>query len=687
MVRKIIIPILFVLITGIGSGVSAQGLSQSEQKKVHKQARNYLYAGEFTEAFQLYSDLYRADSTNMVYNYELGITIYDGSPLNRLASKKHFEKVYESGEREGKPELFYYLGRLYHLEHNFLFALGAYNTYLVEGLPPGALGKEREEEVQAYIQQCEEGRDLLETKSHILDARDDTTRRDVIRYDLDSNRYISFENLGEDVNSAFDEYGPIIMDENKILLFTSRREGSTGGELFSDGQHYEDIYIANFRNGIWAESNNINNTDFFNGALLNTDEHNATASLSPDEKELFTYTQNHCYRSEFDGEQWQEPEEFSSRFSRAGNYTSNVTVSPDGKLLLVESERHDTKGGRDIYFTTLKDDGTWGELENIGDAINTAQEEVSPFLKDDTTLYFSSKGHSSIGGWDVFVSYKRNGEWSKPENLGIPINTPADEVNYFYSREGTRAYYSSNRDGGYGGFDIYAIIENEDKGIDEEMLKRLRDTLKPQVILVENVRVNADGSLADATKNDLKNAATTMHSNSKATVEVFAIASTRELAKQNAYKTRDYLVGVGIPSDRIKLRWMSQEEYDAMQRGSKGPLTAKFETVVYFGLNSTLITDYSKEKKMTPLLEYLKDKPNVKIYLSGHADHQGRSEYNLDLSKRRTISVERYLRNNGIKNPVRAEFFGESSPRFSNDEVSKDPAKLIYNRRVKVVIF
>jgi outer membrane protein OmpA-like peptidoglycan-associated protein len=688
MMRKTLFPILFLWALMSAINLQAQSLSDSEQRKILKQARNYLYAGEYTEAFQLYSELYRADSTNMNYNYELGITIYDGSSHNRLAAKKHFEKVYESGEREGKPELFYYLGRLYHLEHNFLFALGAYNTYLVEGLPPGNLGKERQEEVEAYIQQCEEGRDLLETKAHILDARDDSTQRDVIRFDLDSNRYISFENLGSDLNSAYDEYGPIIMKDNTVLLYTSRREGSTGGELFSDGQYYEDIYIANFRNGIWAETNNINNTDFFNGALLNTPEHNATVSISPDETQLFTYTKNHCYRSQFDGEKWLEAEEFSSKFNRAGSYIPNVTISPDGNRLYVEAVRHDTYGGRDLYYCDLQDDGTWGELQNLGTTINTDLDEVSPYLKNDTTLFFSSKGHSSIGGWDVFVTHKTDTGWSTPKNLGIPINTPFDEVNYMYAHEGTRAYYSSNREGGYGGFDIYAIIESEAKEIDEEMLRQLeKDSSEAVTLLVDDIKVDDEGNLEDETLSELRKSAKSLLSNSSSKVELFAIANTREEAQQNAEKAKKFLTSIGVSEDRISLRYMSQEEYDAMQKKDSGPLVAKYEETIYFGLNSTLITDYSREKKMTPLLDYLKDKPNVKIYLSGHADHTGRSEYNLELSKKRTLSVEQYLRANGINNPIRAEYFGESSPRFTADEVGNDPSKLIYNRRVKIVIF
>ena len=163
---------------------SSQSFSKNQQKKILRQARNYLYAAEYVEAYPFYKELYESDTNNSVYNYEFGICIYEGS-REKLNSKKYFEKIEELNEREGKPELFYYLGRLYHLEHNFLYATAAYSTYLAEGLPAGKVGVETEKEVNLYILQCEDGRDLLESNRQILESVHKQSRN-VTKYQIDS---------------------------------------------------------------------------------------------------------------------------------------------------------------------------------------------------------------------------------------------------------------------------------------------------------------------------------------------------------------------------------------------------------------------------------------------------------------------------------------------------------------------
>jgi len=679
--RKIF-TLLFLFVLVFSEFGNSQILSESQQKKILKQARNYLYAAEYIEAYPLYKELYDADTNNSVYNYEFGICIYEGS-RDKLKSKKYFEKIVELNEREEKPELFYYLGRLYHLEHNFLFATASYSTYIAEGLPQGKVGEEMEAEVNAYILQCEDGRDLLESNSHILESVQKKSR-DVTKYQVDSLTYVTLENLGDEINSSFDEYGPIIMDKNEVLLFTSRRGGSTGGELFSDGQYYEDIYLASFRNGIWAEVNNINNTDYFNGAFVNTNEHNATVSISPDESELFVYTKSHCDIIKRKDGTWLPSEQFSQNFNKAGVRVSNVTISPDLKILYVEAERYDTYGERDLYKSTLQDDGTWGEMQNLGPRINTETDEVSPYLLNDTTLYFSSKGHSSMGGWDVFITHKTDTGWTFPENLGIPVNTPYDEVNYMLSHDESKAYCSSSREGGYGGFDIYAITESSEKTIEDIE----NDSTLKKVLVVE-VFVDENGELTEETKKTLADAQTQLEANPGWTLELIASALSKNgedgvvIAKRNAEKAIAVLITSGLDKDRISMTYKSSD----LIAVNDGPFKANYEETIYFGSDSKYVTEWSKEKKMKPLLEYLKDKPNVKIYLSGHSDHVGQAEYNLTLSGERTDAVEKFLRESGVKNPIRKEYFGEAVPRYSVEEVTKDPKNLIYNRRVKIVIF
>ncbi|UTW62539.1 OmpA family protein [bacterium SCSIO 12741] len=728
--------LLLALLFGAMSAVAQDDLTESQKKKLLKQARDYMQMEEFREAFKSYSELHKSDTANPNYNYELGICIYEGS-FNKVASKKYFESALEKGNRADMPEMFYYLGRVYHLEHNFLFALAAYNTYLVEGLPKGKVGRLRKKEVESYIQQCDEGKDLIEKDQNLLDRVDRNTKN-VSKFYVEGNKFIRIENLGDEVNSAFSEYGPIIMNNNRTLVFTSRRTGSTGGEVYSDGQYFEDIYEATNRSALWTDVQNVNNSKFFNGALVNSKKHNATVSISPDESQLFVYVDNHIDVLENDGENWLEPRKFSETFSRAGNQVTSATISPDGNKLYVAADRFDCIGGRDLFVSERDSSGKWGELVNMGPGINTELNEATPYMLDDTTLFFSSAGHSSIGGYDVFVSYRSDTGWSKPQNLEIPINSPFDEVNYMLGHDRSHAYYASNRSGGYGEYDIYRITKGVDMNIDESMLAKLEAEERElsegdstatggpeliaggiegegeglpeggkQVLLLNDISLDESGNLDSATVARLDEAAEVLNKDPNFTAQIVATGAgvgAAEDARKRALKAYNNLIDSGIEPSRIEVSYtgMGQEglagatEMEDGRENLKGapgsaaassaPLTPKYEENVYFGFNSKLVTEYS-QGKLAKLLAFLEQNPDVKIYMSGHSDHVGNESYNLKLSEKRVLSVKEYLEGQGVKQPIRTEFFGESSPRFAIDEVTSDPDKQIYNRRVKIVVF
>lgn len=677
-------------------GVAQERLNDIEQKKLLKQARDYFQMEEYTEAFKIYNVLHAQDTNNANYNYELGMCIYEGS-FNKVAAKKYLEKAERDGKRSEMPELFYYMGRVYHLEHNFLFATASYSTYMAESLPKGKVGKEREAEVQAYIQQCEEGKDLMEKERDVLESMDKQTAN-IRKYYLDENRYVKIENLGDEVNSAFSEYGPIIMDNGQTMLFTSRRQGSTGGGVYTDGQYYEDIYVSKHKHGLFTDIQNINNMDMFDGVLLNTNKHNATVSISDDEKDLYVYVDNHIDHINYDGEKWVHPTKFSETFNRAGSQVTSATISPDGSKMYLSATRFDCIGGRDLYISENLGDDKWGELKNLGDVLNTSQDEDSPFLLNDTTLYFSSKGHSSIGGYDVFVTYLRNGKWSVPENLKIPVNSPYDEINYMYGHDGAHAYIASNRQGGFGEFDIYKITEGTEKEIDEDMIKGI-GKIVPSLLIVDDIQLLENGDLDTNFRKRLDDEISMLRANDNVKAQIVGTVvdgEPKDLARRRALKAYNYMVDAGIDADRLEVLYAGMNDKDSEMEekhkkrnvtpGVDAPFEAKYEQTIYFGFNSSLVTEYSRGK-LTSLFEYLKDKPNAKVYLSGHADHVGHEQYNLELSKKRVLSVESYMRSQNANQETRLEYFGESAPRYEEDVVQTDPTKQIYNRRVKIVVF
>lgn len=669
-------------------------ISEDDRKKILKQARAYFQMEEYTDAFELYSLLHADDTNDARVNFELGMTIYEGS-FNKVAAKKYLEKAERDGNREDMPELFYYMGRVYHLEHNFLFATASYSTYMAEALPPGKQGKLRRKEVEAYIQQCEEGKDLLEESEEVLESveKDEKNTR---KYYLDDHRYLKIENLGEEVNSAFSEYGPIIMDKGTVMLFTSRREGSTGGQLYTDGEYFEDIYVAKNKYGIFTEVQNINHVNIIDKMIRNSEKHDATVSVSSNEKDLYLYKDNHIIHINNNDGQWVEPAKFSEGFNRAGSQITSATISENGKFMILSATRFDCIGGRDLYISQNIGEDEWGELQNLGGTLNTEQDEDSPFLLNDTTLYFSSKGHSSIGGYDIFVSYLRGENWSSPENLKIPINSPYDEINYLNGHVGSHAFIASNRQGGYGAFDIYMIIEGSEKDIDDDMLSNLGKKV-PSILIIDSIQLDANGNLDSNYMAALNEKIALMEANSSVKAEIYGNTLPGEdpdMARKRALKVYNYLINNGVEESRLIANYPGKDKFDDKQ-GDKvtasgeqsAPFKAKYEQTIHFGTNSKLLTEYSKGK-LEKFFTYVQNNPNAKIYLSGHADHVGKEKYNLELSKQRVESVEAYFRSKGLKQEIRKEFFGESSIRFSQDEVKKnDPTKLILNRRVNIVVF
>lgn len=263
---------------------------------------------------------------------------------------------------------------------------------------------------------------------------------------------VKLENAGPAVNSAMSDYAPLISADESVLLLTSRRAGSTGGQLDAEGDGMlEDIYQSDWTGSAWSPARNI-------GAPVNTAHHDATVGLSADGQHLLVYMEDNegdIYESDLVGNAWSKPRNLGARLNTRF-HESAACYSPDGKYLYFVSDRPDgNRGGRDIYRLEL-DART--PAENLGPVINSPYDEEGVFMHPDgKTLYFSSKGHDSMGGYDIFKSVYQNGKWGEPENLGWPINTPDDDVYFVLSASGQHGYYSSDQPGGLGGKDIYRV--------------------------------------------------------------------------------------------------------------------------------------------------------------------------------------------------------------------------------------
>lgn len=291
------------------------------------------------------------------------------------------------------------------------------------------------------------------------------------RYILNAQYYVAsptgarVNNAGDSINTGAEEYVPAITADESTLIFTYNGIKSTGG-LMNDmsqpdplGIYHEDIYISRRDKGAFKAATPLAN--------LNTDANDAAVSLSNDGNTLFIFRDNtddhgDLYESRLVGDTYGSPVKIPGLVN-SYSWDGHCSLSPDGKTLYFSSERGGGYGGKDIYRATLLADSTWGNITNLGDSINTQYDEDAPFIHPDgVTLYYSSMGRSSMGGYDVFRSTMNTADSSfkKIESLGYPINSTDDDIYFVIGANNKNAYYSSGRSGGKGLKDIYTIEPN-----------------------------------------------------------------------------------------------------------------------------------------------------------------------------------------------------------------------------------
>lgn len=414
-------------------------LSQNTLSKAYSDAKKHLFFNNYSAAIKPLTEILLSNQENANINHLVGLCFLNSS-FEKDKAISFLEKAvlnttadYKQGnlKQEKAPlKTYFYLGQAYHYCYKFSKAEEAFNKYI--SLLTPSQTKEKELALQ-HIGWCKNAVELMKDSAEI-----------------------KISNLGNQINSKYDEHSPLVNNDENIMIFTSRREGSTGGLKTDDGRYFEDIYISKKIDGQWAKPENISKN-------INTDGHDACIALSSDGTELFVYKDDYgfgnIYFSRMDtSETWSVPEKLGSNINSSSN-ESHASVSADGRTLAFISDRKEGFGGNDIYLVKMLPDGNWGLAQNIGNIVNTPFDEEGVFLHPDgTSLFFSSKGHNSMGGFDLFYSeLMDDGSWSAPQNLGYPINSTEDDVFYVLSTDGKRAYYSSIKKDGFGGRDIYLM--------------------------------------------------------------------------------------------------------------------------------------------------------------------------------------------------------------------------------------
>ncbi|MGB0882158.1 MAG: hypothetical protein ACPGSO_04335, partial [Vicingaceae bacterium] len=299
-------------------------------------------------------------------------------------------------------------------------------------------------------------------------------------------------NLGAKINSSYGEYAPVLKKDDNVLLFTSRRESSFSKKLDKDLLPYENVYVAKKVNDEWSIITDDSEIEKYLPKNLNSKKHEAGVIYSSDGKTLYTYKNDAIWKSVLEDGKWSDIIELDKNINTSKYNIPSVSISKDGNTLYFVSNRKNGKGGKDLYISTKNSEGNWGTAELMSDAINTQLDEDSPFISEDgQTLYFSSKGHDGIGGYDIFKSKLVDGNWTKAENMGIPVNSASDDIYFIIDNIENNGFFASARDGGIGGMDIYQVCMNCPKTITNTINGLLVDTEDKPIndgeIIVKNV--------------------------------------------------------------------------------------------------------------------------------------------------------------------------------------------------------
>jgi outer membrane protein OmpA-like peptidoglycan-associated protein/tetratricopeptide (TPR) repeat protein len=588
----------FIILVILCSLKSIQAQKTDEDLRLYfSDAEFFLAEEEYVDALYDYLELYNngfEDNANI--NYRIGIC-YLNIPGQKDRAIPYLEKAItntkldnrESVFREKKAPLdaYLYLGNAYRVNNDLEKAIESYNKYK-ELLPSS--DKANIEYINKQIDACNVALKYMENPIDIKKS-----------------------NLGDLINNSASNYKAVIAGDGNTLMYMN--------EL----PFYDAVYFSRFEDGQWSEPVNIT-------SQIQSDGDQFVSSISYDGSQLFLTKEDNfnsdIYTSSYLNEQWTKSVPLDKPVN-SKYWESHASISKDGKTLYFTSNRRGGFGEMDIYKSVLDEEGKWDKPQNLGSVINTALNEDTPFITEDSkSLFFSSQGHTSMGGYDIYVSgIDEKGSITEPVNLGYPINTTDDDLFFYPWNNGKVGYLALLEPTGYGKEDIYKIITGGEEITEEVITQEIEE-----------------GEEKDLT-----------------------------------------LEKVHVEEEKI------EEVYDEIEEEEEEPVEIKiveFElSPVYFKFDSYALTEKGKIK-LDEIASLLKDYAEIKAELQGHTDAKGPNEYNQRLSEKRASSALNYLVGKGINiDRLKATGFGET--RFiainNNPDGSDNPEGRKYNRRVEFV--
>ncbi|WP_300665423.1 OmpA family protein [Fluviicola sp.] len=401
--------------------------------------------GYFYQAGMIVDRLLEFQPASSNYNYRRGF-IYLEMSSDFVKAQPYLEKAVLKTDKKYDPfnaketaapvDAYFEMGRCYHMAGNISKAEEFYNKFLETSIAKS----NNVFFAKLFLEQCK-----------------------VARAEMANPKNVYLKNMGSSVNTKNPEYSPVISLDGSALYFTSRRRWPNGasdkGLDPRNNQYPEDIYVS-YRDfdSTWMDPIKLEFCDSL--------QNEATLAVSPDERRVYAYmdTQGNgdIFYSDFSTNKFQVVTHLDNKKINTSDWETHATVTPDGKTMYFVSNRKGGFGGRDIYYSVKQKDGSWGDPVNLGPNINGPMDEESPFVSiDNSTLYFSTNGNRSMGGFDIFMSsLDSKGQWGPSKNLGYPINSTCDDVFYTTTVDGLTGYMTSLRAEGKGEKDIYEIKNN-----------------------------------------------------------------------------------------------------------------------------------------------------------------------------------------------------------------------------------
>ena len=638
------------------------------------------YYGEkgiwYNDAYNEYLLALVYNSSNAELNYKTGVSALFSDKKEEASG--FFLKAIEL-KKDVAEDALLLCGRALQYAGKYSDAIEKFTAYLAS---PGKKSKKNILLARECIQECSSA--LIVTK--------DTLR-------------ISIENIGPNINSNSDEYSEVLSADGKTIYFASRKELPKSGKRHPDTKYDENIFISRFNNGSWVPAT-------LAGKDLTTKYCETPLYINSANDMLYVYegyTNNGDIKvSKNKKGAWKTPGQIPYGINTRGSETS-FTFSPSGnEIYFVSDHGKDNIGGKDIYFIKKISERKWSKPQNAGKIINTIyDEEAVRFSRTGDTLFFSSRGHNSIGGFDIFYSIKnKSGAWDTVKNLGYPVNTPWDDIFYYPSPvKDSIFYFASNRSGGFGGFDIYQgkILPPKPVIVIPPPPKRdtviIRDTVlvikqvappppvqsMPQeqpVYLVGKVKDSETGGPILA-KIDVKNISTgeiigtTASSDADGSYSVKLPAKKSYMIDLHATGFLSDMKRIDVPDNWAKENYNLNIELIKVKVGKKVVLNN-----ILFETGKSILTA-SSYKELEHLLNIMNENAQMKIEISGHTDKTGSEPLNFKLSEARAKAVVEYLIQKGIDRS-RLEFRGYGSLQpISDNTTSAGRAK---NRRVEFKI-